>query len=71
MSLKSSFKIYEDKIMYNEKKLMTKKALKEKNKRKRVTNNINTGTRDMKSNKYPTRAKQKRKMRELINSLDF
>jgi hypothetical protein len=58
--------------MYNEKKLFTKKALKEKNKRKRVVNNINTGTRDMKSNKYLTRAKQKRKMRELLKDiLDF
>lgn len=57
--------------MYNEKKLMSKKVLKEKNKRKRVMNNINTGTRDMKSNKYPTRAEQKRKMRKLLNSLDF
>ena len=55
--------------MYNEKKLMTKKALKEKNKRKRVLNNMNTGTRDMKSKKHPTRAQQKKKMREMLDNL--
>ena len=55
--------------MYNEKKLMTKKALKEKNKRKRVLNNMNTGTRDMKSKKHLTRAQQKKKMREMLDNL--
>jgi hypothetical protein len=45
--------------MYNRKKDMTKKAWKEMQKANRVTNGFNTGTRDMKSNKYPARNKQK------------
>ena len=45
--------------MYDRRKDMTKKAWKEFQKRKRVTNDFNTGTRDMKSEKYPTRNKQK------------
>ena len=44
---------------YNRKKDMTKKAWKELQKQNRATNGFNTGTRDMKSEKYPTRAKQK------------
>ena len=44
---------------YNRKKDMTKKAWKELQKQNRAINNFNTGTRDMKSEKYPTRARQK------------
>lgn len=45
--------------MYDRKKDMTKKAWKKLQKSKRATNGFNTGTRDMKSEKYPTRARQK------------
>lgn len=45
--------------MYDRRKDMTKKQWKELQKRKRVTNGFNTGIRDMKSEKYPTRARQK------------
>jgi len=44
---------------YNRKKDMTKKAFKELQKQNRTTNGFNTGIRDMKSEKYPTRAEQK------------
>jgi hypothetical protein len=44
---------------YNRKKDMTKKAWKELQKQNRATNGFNTGTRDIKSEKYPTREKQK------------
>ena len=54
---------------FNDKKLMTKKAWKQKQKRKRVLNNMNTGTRDMKTNKRPTRAKEKEKLREMVDNL--
>ena len=56
---------------FNDKKLMTKKAWKQKQKRKRVLNNMNTGTRDMKSNKRPTRAKEKEKLREVLDNLQI
>ena len=46
--------------MYD-KKAMTKKAWIEKQKANRVTNGFNTGTRDMKTEKLPTRAMEKRK----------
>mgnify|MGYP006331037807 CR=1 FL=1 len=45
--------------MYNRKKDFTKKAWKEMQKANRITNGFNTGTRDMKSDKYPSRNKQK------------
>ena len=45
--------------MYDRRKDFTKKKWRELQKRKRVTNGFNTGTRDMKSEKYPSRAKQK------------
>ena len=54
--------------MYDERKTMTKKAWKEKQKKQRATNNFNTGTRDMKSAKYPTRAKEKEKLREYLDN---
>ncbi len=54
---------------FNDKKLMTKKAWKQKQKRKRVLNNMNTGTRNMKTNKRPTRAKEKENLREVLDNL--
>jgi hypothetical protein len=45
--------------MYDKRKEMTKKAYKELQKQHRVTNGFNTGTRDMQTEKYPTREKQK------------
>ena len=42
-----------------DKKSMTKKAWLEKQKEQRVVNGFNTGTRTMKSEKYPSRARQK------------
>lgn len=52
--------------MIGDKKSMTKKAWKEKQKKYRVTNGFNTGTRDMATEKMPTRAKRKRAEREMI-----
>ena len=48
--------------MVGDRKSMTKKEWKEKQKKYRVTNGFNTGTRDMKSEKYPSRQKQKREV---------
>lgn len=42
-----------------DRKSMTKKQWLELQKSQRQTNGFNTGTRDMKSAKYPSRAKQK------------
>lgn len=53
--------------MYNRKKDMTKKAWKELQKQNRATNGFNTGTRDMKSEKYPTRARQKELDRKAVD----
>lgn len=44
---------------------MTKKQLKEKNKKNRVLVPFNTGTRTMKSAKYPTRQQLKREVKEV------
>jgi hypothetical protein len=44
---------------YDRRKDMTKKKWLELQKQNRATNGFNTGTRDMKSEKYPTREKQK------------
>ena len=52
--------------MNERKKRMTKKALKEYYKSQRAVNGFNTGTRDMKSEKYPTRARQKELNRKEI-----
>lgn len=41
---------------------MTKKQKKEQNKKNRVLVSFNTGTRDMKSKKYPTRQQLKREV---------
>lgn len=43
----------------HDKKAMTKKKWREMQKKHRATNGFNTGTRDMKSEKYPSRARQK------------
>lgn len=45
--------------MYDRRKDMTKKQWLELQKQNRTTNGFNTGTRDMKTEKYPTRARQK------------
>ena len=44
---------------YDRRKDYTKKKWRELQKQNRATNGFNTGTRDMKSEKYPTRARQK------------
>jgi hypothetical protein len=44
---------------YDRRKAYTKKKWRELQKQHRVTNGFNTGTRDMKSDKYPSRARQK------------
>jgi len=58
-----NYKKKEDKIKEKwikmKKAMMTKRAWKELQKKNRATNGFNTGTREMKSEKYPTRAKQK------------
>lgn len=46
-------------MMYNRRKDMTKKAWKELQKQNRATNGFNTGTRTMKSDKHPSRARRK------------
>ena len=50
--------------MYNRRKDMTKKAWKSLQKQNRVTNGFNTGTRTMKSDKHPSRARRKEMERE-------
>ena len=52
--------------MCNElKKTMTKKAYKALQKSHRATNGFNTGTRTMKSDKHPSRARRKEMEREV------
>lgn len=51
--------------MYNRRKDMSKKTWKELQKQNRVTNGFNTGTRTMKSDKYPSRARRKEIEREV------
>lgn len=48
-----------DKMKMLEKKAMTKKKWQEMQKEHRATNGMNTGTRDMETDKHPTRARQK------------
>lgn len=48
-----------------DKKAMTKKAWKEKQKSMRVINGFNTGARSMKSAKYPSRQERKRIREEI------
>lgn len=53
--------------MNEKRKTMSKKAWKEYCKRHRVINGFNTGTRDMKTDKMPTRARQKELDRKEMN----
>ena len=48
------------------KKSMTKKEMKEYFKRQRVTNDMNTGTRTHKTDKYPTRQARKNELRKEV-----
>ena len=50
--------------MYNRRKDMTKRVWKELQKQNRATNGFNTGTRTMKSDKHPSRARRKEMERE-------
>lgn len=52
--------------MYD-KKSMTKKAWKEKQKQNRVVNGFNTGTRTMKTAKNPTRTDFKKELRKALD----
>ena len=54
--------------MYDRRKDMTKKKWKELQKQNRAANGFNTGTRDMKSEKYPTRAEQKENIRREVKN---
>ncbi len=56
--------------MIGDKKSMTKKAWKEKQKKYRVTNGFNTGTRDMKTEKLPTREMNKRNFKKELDMVD-
>lgn len=53
---------------YDRRKDYTKKKWRELQKQNRATNGFNTGTRDMKSEKYPTRAEQKEIIRREVNN---
>lgn len=53
---------------YDRRKDMTKKQWLELQRKNRVTNGFNTGTRDMKSEKYPTRARQKEIDRKAVDN---
>ena len=53
------------------KKSMTKKKWLELQKRNRGTNGFNTGIRDMKSNKYPTRQEEKRNLKKAIDNMNY
>ena len=53
--------------MIGDKKSMTKKKWKEKQKKYRVTNGFNTGTRDMKTEKLPTRAMNKKNFKKELD----
>lgn len=56
--------------MYDRRKDYTKKKWLELQKKKRVTNGMNTGTRDIKSEKYPTRARQKEIDRKAVDNYE-
>lgn len=47
---------------------MSKKAQKEYHAKQRVTNGFNTGTRDMNTDKHPTRAKEKRNFQKMLDN---
>lgn len=48
----------------------SKKEQKKFYKSQRVMNGFNTGTRDMASEKYPSRAKEKRKIQKMVDILE-
>lgn len=54
--------------MYDRRKDMTKKQWQELQKQNRNINGFNTGTRDMKSEKYPSRARQKEKDKREVDN---
>lgn len=56
---------------YDRRKDMTKKKWRELQKQNRATNGFNTGIRDMKSEKYPTRAEQKEIIRREVDNYDI
>jgi hypothetical protein len=51
-------------MTHDRRKDMTKRAYKELQKQNRATNGFNTGTRTMKSDKHPSRARRKEMERE-------
>lgn len=53
--------------MYDRRKDMTKKQWLELQKKNRATSGFNTGTREMKSEKYPSRARQKELDRKAVD----
>jgi hypothetical protein len=55
---------------YDRRKDFSKKKWKEMQKANRVTNGFNTGTRDMKSDKYPSRARQKEINRKAVDNYE-
>lgn len=55
---------------YNRRKDFSKRAWKELQKKNRVTNGFNTGTRDIASEKYPTRARQKEIDRKAVDNYE-
>ena len=56
--------------MYDRRKDMTKKAWQEMQKAKRATNDMNTGTRTMNTDKKPTRARQKEIDRKAVDNYE-
>ena len=54
--------------MYDRRKDMTKKAYKELQKLNRVSVSMNTGTRTMKSAKYPSRQENKINLKKMLDN---
>ena len=54
----------EGEMSIGDRKSMTKKQWLELQKKQRQVNGFNTGTRDMKSEKYPTRQQRKKEVRD-------
>jgi hypothetical protein len=54
-----------------DKKSMTKKKWFELQRKYRVTNGFNTGTRDMATEKMPTRAKRKRDFKKELDNTEY
>ena len=55
--------------MYNRKKDMTKKAYKELQKQARVLVPMNTGARDMKTAKNPSRQENKKNLKKMLDNM--